>query len=219
MKKSTLTTLIASLFTVAIANTAIAKAGHDDQMHEERKMIKIEMAHENEGPVNIEINIDGEHNAFEFTQEELDDPDAIEAKLAGVDEKTRESVMSALNNLSAGTGHIVFHHDGEGDGQHMLKKKFVVIDGSHGHDSEVIIDLAKNGDFTQLHKIVGSHTMSGSSSDSDGNPVVFKFKRGDGVSLLGDSKHSVSVIEKLINNTNLTPEQLDAIAQMVENKR
>lgn len=215
MKKSTLSTLIASLFTVAIAGTAVAKAGHDKEFHEEHKMVKIEMVHENNEPVNIDVNVDGNHHVFEFTQKELKDQDAIAAKLADVDEQTRQTVMDALGNLNAGPGHIVFHHNGEHDGD-MVKKKFVVLNGSGGLDSETIIELAENGNFTELHKVVESH---GSNSDGKKGPMVFKFAHGGGMKLHGDSGHSVSVIKKLIESGDLTQEQLDEIQLALDEKR
>ena len=215
MKKSTLSTLIASLFTVAIAGTAVAKAGHDKELHEERKMVKIQMDHQNEGPVNFEIDIDGNHHVFEFTQEELNDQDAIAAKLADVDEQTRQTVMDALGNLNAGPGHIVFHHNGEHDGD-MVKKKFVVLNGSEGVDSETIIELAENGNFTELHKVVESHSAN---SDGKKGPMVFKFGHGAGMKLHTDSGHSLKVIKKLIKNGDLTQEQLDEIQLALDEKR
>lgn len=221
MKKSTLSTLIASLFTAAVASTAMAKAGHDsDFKHvEERKMIKIELDRENEGPVNLEIDVDGEHNIFTFTQEELDDQDAIEAKLADVDETTRETVLDALSNLNAGPGHIVFHSnssDDNHDGSKVIKKKFVVIDGNEGGDHETIIELAKNGDFKQLHKIIESHTATG---DGVHGPMVIKLDKGGNFQFNGGGEHSVNVIKKLIENGELSQTQLDEIQQMLDSKR
>ena len=216
MKKSTLSTLIASLFTVAIASTAMAKAGHDEHSVEERKMIKIEMDHKTDSPVNLEIDVNGEHNVFTFTQEELDDQDAIEAKLANVSEETRQSVLDALSNLNAGPGHIEFHHEDNHDGSKVIKKKFVVIDGSQGGDSETIIELAKSGDFEQLHKIVEFHS---STDDEAHQPMVIKLGKGGGFQFNGGGDHSVKVIKKLIENGKLSQTQLDEIQQMLDAQR
>lgn len=211
MKKSTLSTLIASLFTVVVAGSALAKAGHDEQAHEERKMIKIEMEHQNEGPVNIEIDVDGNHQVFEFTHDELNDPSAIEAKLDGVDESTRQSVMDALSNLNTTFDQTFIHHDGQ-----MKEKKVIVLGDSEGLDSELIVELVGNGDFKEFHKIVKSHKSSGDKKDG---PMVFKFSHGGDMKLHGDSKQSINVIKKLIKHSDLTQEQLDAIQQMIDQKR
>ena len=221
IKKSTLSALIVSLFTVAVTGTAMAKAGHDSDFEhvEERKMIKIELDREKEGPMNLEIDVNGEHNVFTFTQEELDDQDAVEAKLADVDQTTCQTVLSALSNLSAGPGHIVFHTNDSGDdhdGSKVIKKKFVVIDGNEDANAETIIELAKNGDVTQLHKIVESYASTG---DGAHGPMVIKLGKGGNFQFNGGGDHSVKVIKKLIENGELTQTQLDEIQQMLDAKR
>ena len=211
MKKTALTTLFASLFSVVVAGGAIASASHDSETQVERKMIKIELDQEQQGPAVIEIDVDGDHHVFEFSQEELQDLDAIEAQLANLDEKVREAVMNAITGLKQGPGEIVWeHHDGE---QH--DKQVFIFNSSAGADTdaEVIIDMAKSGDFKQLHKIIETHIGDA------GGAMKFKIGNGHKFEFHSDGKHNLSVIEKLIESSDLTSEQLDAIAQMVEQKR
>lgn len=220
MKKSALGTLIASLFTVAIFGSTLAKAGDGEHADEERKMIKIEMKHQNEGPVNIEVDIDGNQQVFEFTQKELSDQNAIEAKLVGVDEKTRQTLLETLSNINAGAGHIVIKHGGKHNNEHdgkMMKKQFVIVDGQAGIEREMIIELAKSGDLNALHEMVETHTDI--DIDGEENAMVFKFGHDGNIKFHSDSTHALKVIKSLIETGDLTPEQLDQVQQALDLQR
>ncbi len=200
MKKS----IIAAIFTGLFAVSALAA--------DETRVMKIEVKKETGNPVVIDIDNNGNTQVFEFTDEELKDADLIENRLAGVDEKTREAVMNALSGISMGDGNMVWVNDDE-DGDD--KKKFVIIkqmdsgDGEFQHD--VMIDFDGASDVGGVHKVI-KHKID----------KHFKIKvggEGHGMKLHHDTGHAAKVIQKLLENAELTPEQLEKIQQALDAKR
>lgn len=200
MKKS----IIASIFAGLFAVSAMAA--------DETRVMKIEVKKEIGSPVVIDIDNDGNAQVFEFTDEELKDTDLIENRLAGVDEKTRKAVMNALSGLNMGDGNMVWV-DEEMEGDDL--KKFVIVkqmdsvEGEVAH--EVMIDIDGASDIGSLHTVikekVGKH---------------FKIKIGDDthkMKLHHDSGHAAKMIQKLLENAELTPQQLEKIQQALDAKR
>ncbi|NQZ06028.1 MAG: hypothetical protein HRT35_02610 [Algicola sp.] len=200
MKKSILASIFAGLF-------AVSALAADDA-----RMVKVEVKKETGSPIVIDINNDGDVQVFEFTEEESKDQDLIENRLAGVDEKTRKMVMQALSGIHSGHGNMVWVDD-EMDGDD--KKKFIIIkdintiDGDFDHD--VMIDIDGASGVSGLHKVI-KHKMS----------KHFNIKIGDvghGMKLHHDSGHAAKLIQKLLENSELTQEQLDQLQQALDAKR
>ena len=87
MKKSILASLFAGLFAVS------AFAGDDGHM------MKIELKKELGQGTTINLNHDGDTQIFEFTEEELQDSDFINTRLADLDDDTKKAVLNALNGI------------------------------------------------------------------------------------------------------------------------
>ncbi|MFT4927802.1 MAG: hypothetical protein ACI8WB_003916 [Phenylobacterium sp.] len=195
MKKTILASIFAGLFTLG---AFAANAG--DASNHSQQMIKIEHNADANHPTVINIETDGQKQVFEFTQEELNDMDAVEASLADVDEKTRTALLNTLSNISSGEGHMMLKHGfSSADGK---DQKFMVIrhrDSSGESDSE-------------HHQVL---------EIGEGEHRVFKVKLGEEgeEGLHHDTGHAVKIIEKLIEHSVMTPEQLDAIQSLIDSKR
>jgi hypothetical protein len=215
MKKSTLASIFAGLFTAAIATTAFAKAGHDDSYNHdgEQRMIKIKMQHDENALATIELNMnEGETQSFTFTHEELQDLALVEARLGDVDQETREALLTTLENLNAHRDGLVWQtNDGEAQ-----KQVFVIKHGGDADtttETEVDFDFISDGGHHQLHKIIEQNMPAGA------HKMKFKFGDGGAIKLHSDPAHMASVIVKLLENAELTPEQIAAIQQSLDAKR
>jgi hypothetical protein len=187
MKKSTLATLFAGLFAAALAGSTIA--------HDGEKMLKIEMDKEQNGPAVLKINHDGDHQVFEFTDEQLQDPAYIESQLADLDENTRNMVMNALKGVDID---IEINNDGDD------RKVFVIAkaDDMDGHD----------GDQRIFHKVIKRNI-----SDAIGHKIMVS--GGHAMNIHQDPAHATQLIKTLLNKAELTPEQIEAIQQQLDAKQ
>ena len=194
MKKQT-KTLLASMIAGYFALTGAVIADNDVST------TKIEIRAEKEELTTIKVNTDDVVETIELTPEELADDVLLEARLAGLDDKTRETVMQAL----AGTRHIV---DGEMDLTHFAKladgdnHKMFVINAGEGH----VVHATEDMDFTFETasdlgtKVIRKHFVFG--DDEDG------VLRG----------HS-SAIVKMIEKGEFSQEELDEIQAALDSKR
>ena len=80
-------------------------------------------------------------------------------------------------------------------------------------NAEIVLNAAKSGDFQQLHHIIQQHVGEA------GKQLKFKMGNGRHFEFHSDGKNTLSVIEKLIENSDLTPEQLNSIQAMIDKKR
>ncbi|NQZ12959.1 MAG: hypothetical protein HRT35_37925, partial [Algicola sp.] len=150
MKKSILASLFAGLFAVS------AFAGDDGHM------MKIELKKELGQGTTINLNHDGDTQIFEFTEEELQDSDFINTRLADLDDDTKKAVLNALNGI---------HFDGN--------NQMFINEEVHNQDGNRIVFISTNDlvDGDEPHRVIID--MKGSSS-GNGFHKVFKHKGGDG---------------------------------------
>ena len=203
MKKSILAALFTGLFAVS------ALAGDDGHM------MKIELKKELGQGTTINLNNDGDTQVFEFTEEELQDGDLINTRLEGLDDETKKAVLNALNGI---------HFDGN--------NKMFINEEVHNQDGNkfVFISTDELVDSDELHTVVID--MQGS-APSNGLHKVFKHKGGDGfafqfgnggdggnrIMLHKDSDQAADVIQKLLEHSELSADQVDQIQQALDAKR
>lgn len=195
--KNTTKTLLATILSGYLLAAGSVIAGNDV----EPTIVEIRANKEQLTTVKVETN--GIKEIIELTPEELSDEDLLESRLSILDDKTRDTVMQALQ----GTRHIV---DGSMDfsrfeemakhGQH----KMVVINGGDGHvahtveDVDVLVDFASNDD--KFHKVVRKHVIV----DGMENTVL---------------KGHTDAIVRLIEKGEFSPEELDSIQAALDAKR
>lgn len=185
MKKSTLAQLFATIFAVSCM-TGLNAQEHDGERQikiqkfhtidhdvhidgEVNKIIKVKLNHEQGEPIDVELDINGEPHVFTFTEDEINDSDLLEQRLADLDEESKEHLINLLTNLNIGEPHLQVHLDDD------IEKQVFVF-------------------------------------KTDGEQPNFKFN-------FGKTGDSVKVIEKLLEHSELTPEQLDELQQIINSKR
>lgn len=197
MKKSILATLFAGLFTLG------AVAGDDS------RMMKIEMKAESGSPTVINIDNGEGAQVFEFTKEELQDKQLVEDRLMHLDDDTRDAVLGALNGIHMDGDNMVFIKEDIDVGDH---NKMVVIKKSGDVGIDVDHDFIVDGNGS--HSI---HKLREIISKKMGDKIVIKMD--DGMKLHHKGGHAAHMIEKLLNSSDLTQEQLDQIQQALDAKR
>lgn len=159
----------------------------------------IEINAQQDRNVKIMVGDDGNVTTLEFTMEELKDDYAIEQKLAGLDENTRETVMEALEGVMhmadadfdpgvyAGEGHekVIIKHQGAGNIVHMNADKDI--------DYEFVVDDEGGEKVLSKHIIIG-----------DANTVL---------------KGHTDAVVGLINKGEFSQEELDKIQAAIDAKR
>jgi hypothetical protein len=157
MKKTLLACVLTGLFSIgaAVAN--------------DQQTVEVVIDTQADSPLMIKIQTDDNNQVFEFTSEEIKDMDAVEARLANVDEKTRTMVLDALKGFSGDHHHhnmMKLHHmshsDGE-DNQFVMVKHFdsqtdenseierhIVIKGSPGENGMALHNVMKHADGNHM---------------------------------------------------------------------
>lgn len=152
-KKSLSVALLASLFAGSFTLAGMANAETEKQKTIEVRAIK-------DKDVRIVVDDDGAENVIVLTNEELEDEDLLEAKLADLDNDTAETIRQAV----AGTKHM-FVKGTDISGMHGMHEKVIVIndgEGEHvqafhfdggdtmlaGH-TDAIVKLIERGEFSQ----------------------------------------------------------------------
>lgn len=211
MKKSLLATLLAGLVTLG----AVAS----DEPH----MMKLKVERMDNGPTVLNIEQNGSDFVFEFTESELQDEARLAERLQELDEKTRKAVITALLGISEGKGMIFIdedevHMNSEDENKVVIVKEFKYeTDGSDDGKHVVIkIDGAADGHVTK--EFVEA---------VDGRGFKFRIGSGEqnvsvhhgGTKIHHDSQHAAKVIEKLLKNSDLTPEQIEKLQRLLDQKR
>lgn len=203
MKKSILASLFAGLFAVS------AFAG--DDVH----MMKIELKKELGEGTTLNINQDGNTQVFEFTEQELQDDDVVNARLEGLDDDTKETVLNALNGVHLDGNNQMFIdeevHNKDGN-KFVFISTDELVDGDEPH--KVIIDMQSSHDSKGLHKVF---------KHKGGDGFAFQFGNGGNganrVMLHKDSDQAADVIQKLLEHSELSASQVDQIQQALDTKR
>lgn len=159
------TTLLATGLALAVVFTADAKINH--------KIINVNVDSGDE--VSIRLNQDGEHSVFAFTRDELNDQALVDSKLAGLDDKTRETVLKVLHNLDEDSGRL-FTSDqvkvlNGGEGQAVS----FYSTSSQGYQQVLIDDEEGDGKAHNRVMIFGNNkTIKG-----HGNAIIKLIERGE----------------------------------------
>lgn len=204
MKKSILATLLAGLVSLGVA------AGGEPHM------MKLQIEKDDNGPTVINVEENGQDYEFSFTDAELKDEALLADSLQALDERTRKAVIKALTATAAGGGNMIFIDKDEihgGDGEHEMvvvkEFKYNSEDVDDGHRVVIKVDGAQDGEVA--HKIIES---------ADGRGFAFKIgPDADKIEWHHDGKHMGKVLEKLLKNSELTPEQVEKLQQLLDEKR
>lgn len=203
--KNTTRALFAAILSGYLIVTSSVIAGSDAQA------TIVEIRSDKEDVTTVKVESNGIEQLIELSPEELADDALLESMLSGLDEKTRNTVMQALQ----GTRHMV---DGSMDLSHFSKMgkgaqhKVVVINGGDGkvkHTSEnveVLLDFVSDqaaSDEQKVHKMVRKHVIIDGTEGSDTTVL-----RG----------HS-DVIARMINKGEFSQEELDTIQAALDSKR
>ena len=203
--KNTTKALFAAILSGYLIVTSSVIAGSDAQA------TIVEIRSDKENVTTVKVDSNGIEEMIELTPEELADDALLESMLGGLDEKTRNTVMQALQ----GTRHMV---DGSMDLSHFsemgkgAKHKMVVINGGDGEvkhttdDVEVLLDFVSDqtsSDEEKVHKVVRKHVIIDGAVSAD-----TKVLRG----------HS-DVIARMINKGEFSQEELDTIQAALDSKR
>lgn len=148
--------------------------------------------------VSVWVDSDGNSETLMFTAGELADSDLLAAKLANLDDDTRETVMEALQGIN-------MPHDGEAEIE--VEKVFVVNKGD-GHRIKLlgVGDAANENDVDIEIMTEGGHKM-----------IRKHFIHGGGKH--GVLKGHTEAIAKLIERGEFSQEELDKIQAAVDAKR
>ena len=200
MKKSILASLFAGLFAVS------AFAG------DEVRMMKIELKKELGEGTTLNLNQGGDTQVFEFTEEELQDKDLVNARLEGLDEDTKNAVLNALNGIHMDDNNLMFIdeevHNKDGN-KFVFISTDELVDGDEPH--KVLINMQGSAGSNGVHKVF---------KQKGANGFAYKFGNGDNkIMLHKDSNHAADVIQKLLEHSELTADQVDLIQQALDAKR
>lgn len=201
MKKTLLASIFAGLFTFGVS------AGEDHHV------LKVKLNADANSPAVVSIEDNGNKQVFEFSQEELKDMDAVAASLSNVDEKTRTTVLNALNGVHMGHKQMMFlSDDGKSEHQQFMVIKHKDTSGSD-EEHEVVMELEGN---ELHHRIIEIDGVDG----EQGEHKVMKFVIGDGAhGLHRDTSHAAKMIENLLSHSDMSAEQLDTIQALIDAKR
>jgi hypothetical protein len=142
----------------------------------------------------------------------MQDADLVNARLEGLDDDTKKTVLNALNGIHMDGNNQMFI-DEEVHNKNGNKFVFIstdeLVDGDEPH--KVIIDMKGSADSNGLHKVF---------KHKGGDGFAFKFTNGSNrVMLHKDSDQAADVIQKLLEHSELTADQVDQIQQALDAKR
>jgi len=208
MKFKVLNPVVSGILAASIVNLAVAtsaEAGHVRQSGE-HKVIKVLSELDKEVSVIVK-NEDGK-NRYSFDKDELGNLDNIRAELGDLDEETLEKVMSLLAKLE--------HHD-----EKFIELKDLELTHGDKHTEMYVIKKGDNED--NLHLEVD---IEGDGADPDNHFRVAKILG----KTLGDhhvihhkvkqkkGPHTVKMLRRLIKKAELTPEEVEELKQMLDDK-
>ena len=207
MKLSKTSTLIAGLFlgTSLLAANAFADPEHRVK-HKEHKIIKV--LSEQDNGVSVVIRENGDVNDYDFSFEELEAMDNIEAELGDLDEATRSKVMNLLSQLKS--------HDA---------KVIELKDGAFNlGDEETEIFVVKTGDEDEMHIEID---VEGVGAEGGRGVHVAKFlAEGEGprhvfrhhIKKEKHKKHMAKMLKRMIKKAELSDKEVQELKALLDEK-
>ena len=195
--KNTTKTLLAAMMSGYLLTAGSVIAGSDVQP------TVVEIRADKEKLTTVKVESNGVEEIIELTPEELADDVILETRLSILDEKTRSTVLKALQ----GTRHMV---DGSIDLTQFAEMK------KHGHHKVMVIN---SGDSHLAHNIEDLDTVvEFASNDDKFHKVVRQHVIVDGMDNTILKGHSDAIV-RLIERGEFSPEELDSIQAALDAKR
>ena len=213
MKNNKTNLITAALVSAALGLTASVMAGpsHGFKGKDiERSVIKVK-AEQGEG-IFVVVGGDGERKKYDFSFDELENMENIEAELGDLDEETKTKVVKLLSNLSEHDAKIIEFKDAD-----------IVIDGAeteifmikkgNGED-EMHVEIDVEGEGANQEKRLFIHNLLGENKGHRKNV----HKRMKWMSKNGEKRDAAKIIKKIIEKSELTAEQIEDIRAALDAK-
>lgn len=178
------------------------------------QQLRLNIEKADDGPTVVKVVENGADYEFTLTEQELKDEAVLANKLAALTEANRKNVIKALSGIS-GDRHLMFisedelHKDMEGE---VVLTKEITFDSDDGQERHIMIKIDSDEQGDGVHRAFNS-----------GDSKTFAFSFGDkDVEFVHEgsgSEHSVKLLEVLLDNAELSQEQIDKLQQLLDKKR
>lgn len=206
--KNKLKLVLGAMLTAGLLATGASYAG-DSERDREVIRIKAELGES----VKVFVGDDGEHQKYDFTSEELENLENVEAELGDLDESLRKKVIDLLSKLSLHPdAKIIEMKDMDiTKGEHE-SSIFMLKTGNEDDALHIEIDVEGEAANPEKQFRIAKILANGHGSHKSVHKGM-KWHMGK-----GDKKQMAKVLKKLIKRADLSPEEVEELRALLDEK-
>lgn len=224
--------------TAALSATALhAKPLSKHHEMEDINANVVKVVSDAEKGIKVMVKSAGEKNKYEFTADELKDDSVIEAKLAMLDETSKAKVKELLAKLDDHKEKFVMIKDADISVDDKETQVYVVRSGNKENEMHVEIDVTGDGASFENKRLMKfalgegrhggkphkmkKHHMKYHMEGDDSERAQWlhgEGKRNRGDWKQGERKHAAKIIQRMIEKSELSAEEITAIREALDAK-